>query len=58
MSRKVRILLALAGLALVCISLCGLAYAFAPLQPETDRATVAPTLFVPPQSFAVERGAE
>jgi hypothetical protein len=52
MSRKVRIVLALAGLLLVCVSLCGLAYVFVPLNPVTDRATIAPTLFGPPQSSA------
>lgn len=52
-SRNVRLLLAFAGLILICLSLCVLAYALAPLQIMTDRATVAPTLFVPPQS-AVE----
>ena len=51
-------MLALAGLFLVCVSLCLLAYAFTPLRPVTDQVTVEPTLFVPPQSSAFQWGME
>lgn len=50
MTRRMRLVLAIAGMLLILASLCALAYAFAPLEPVTDQATVPPTLFVPPQS--------
>ncbi len=52
MTRRTRLLLAIAGMILILVSLCALAYVFAPLEPVIDQATVPPTLFVPPQSAA------
>lgn len=48
MSRRMRVLLVLIGLALVVISLAALSFAWAPVDILRDQAPVAPTLFVLP----------
>ena len=56
MSRRLRLLLAVVGLAVICLSCAALAYAFAPAQRATEQVPVAPTLFAPPQSLTIEWG--
>lgn len=53
MSRRVRVVLAIAGLVIVLCSLVTLGFAFGPIQHLSDQATVAPTMFAPPQSAVV-----
>jgi hypothetical protein len=48
-SRRVRIGLIVLALVLVCVGLAVLSYALAPGQVLREQATLAPTLFVPPQ---------
>ncbi len=48
MSRKTRILIALLGLALVCLSLAALGYAYRSAETLRGGATLAPTLFTLP----------
>ncbi len=52
MSRRLRIALGLASVAVVLVSLLMLAYAIGPAgqSPAGERATLAPTLFAPPPS--------
>ena len=45
-------MLAIVGLALIALSLIILAYVFWPLASNSEQFRLAPTLFVPPQSFA------
>ena len=53
MSRRLRLTLAVVGLLLVALSLALLAYALWPLPSNVEHHPLAPTLFVPPQSFAL-----
>jgi hypothetical protein len=55
MSRRLRLTLALVGLCLVALSLALLAYALWPIAINVERQPLAPTLFAPPQSLAVEQ---
>ena len=48
-----RVALALAGLAVVLISLAVIAYVYWPLQPVREQFRPAPTLFAPPQSSVI-----
>jgi hypothetical protein len=54
MKLRWRLALALAGLVLVLSSLAVLAYVFWPLQPVKEQFRLAPTLFAPPLSLAIE----
>jgi hypothetical protein len=51
MSRPLRVTLALIGLVLIALSLLILAYALWPLSTASEQFRLAPSLFVPPQSF-------
>jgi hypothetical protein len=48
-----RLVLALAGLAVILASLAAMAYVFWPSQRQRDQFQPAPTLFAPPQSFVL-----
>lgn len=48
MSRPLRFALLVFGLALICISLAALVYAFAPAGTLSQQATIVPTLLAPP----------
>ena len=48
MSRRSRLALAAVGLAIVCLSLVVLVYAFWPLEGLREQFRLAPTLFAPP----------
>jgi hypothetical protein len=51
MSLRLRLLLALAGLALIGLSLALLAYTFWPVNTVLEQFQPAPTLFAPPQAI-------
>lgn len=53
MSPRWRVVLAVVGLVLVALSLVALAYALWPVEPTLERQPLLPTLFVPPQSWAM-----
>jgi hypothetical protein len=53
MSPRLRIVLAVVGVIIILCSLVTLAFAFGPIQHLSDQATVAPTMFAPPQSAVV-----
>ncbi|MBI5291077.1 MAG: hypothetical protein HY872_04265 [Chloroflexi bacterium] len=56
MTPRVRVALALLGLALVALSLAALAYWLWPVQTLRQQVPVPPTLFAPPQSWALMLG--
>jgi hypothetical protein len=51
MTVRLRVALAIIGLFVLCASLAAVVYAIAPNSYSTEQVPVAPTLFVPPQSF-------
>jgi len=57
MTVRWRIALAVLGLAVACLSVMILAYTLTPSNHDTEQVPVAPTLFVPPQSFGPGWGA-
>jgi len=48
MSRRLRLILAILGLVIACLSLIAVLYALWPVDPLRDQFPLAPTLFVPP----------
>ena len=58
-SLRWRLALAIIGFTLVCFACAALAYSLWPsVQRETERIPVTPTVFLPPQSFIDQWGAE
>lgn len=53
MSSRWRVGLALIGLILMALSLAALAYALWPVESVLEQERLAPTLFVPPQSWLI-----
>ena len=57
MSKRWRVVLAVAGLVVMCLSLAALVYALTPVDRTREQFRPAPTLFSPPQSYHLDQPA-